>query len=112
MLSDKILLANITLVVIAILLGIIATYYYSKGNKKFLSGEFKSYASWMMLGVVIYTIHLFVHLIDKANEIGWININKNVVSLALYALLAIAGAFFLIGSYFYLKLSDSIGYKR
>lgn len=112
MLSDKTLLADTVLVVIAMALSMVAIYYYSRGNKKFLSGEFKSYASWMMLGVVIYTIHLLFHLIEEANAIGWVNVNETAVSLATYAFLAIAGAFFLVGSYFYLRLSQSIGYKR
>ena len=110
--SENILLANIILVVVAIVLSLIAIYYYSKGNKKFLTGEFKTYASWKLFGVVVYTIHLFAHLVEEANEIGWINVNENVVSLTLYIFLAIAGAFFLGGSYFYLKLSKIIGYKK
>lgn len=110
--SNNIILVNIALAAIAVILSIIAIYFYSRRNKRFLSGEFKSYASWMMLGVVIYTVHLLVHLAEEANRIGWIKVNENAVSLSLHALLAIAGIFFLIGSYFYLKLSDSIGYKR
>ncbi len=112
MASESLLLANVALLAVSITLSSVAIYYYSKGNKKFLSGEFKSYAFWMLLGVILYTIHLIAHLLEEANQIGWIKLNEAATSLTLHAFLVITGIFFLAGSYFYLKLSGMIGYKR
>jgi len=55
----------------------------------------------------------FFHLFEDSIEIGWLSETfENFASLGLYILLAIAGLTFLIGGYFYLKLSQQYGFKK
>ena len=112
MVYQSVLIVTLVLAVVAIVLSSIGIYYYAKGNRKFVEGDLKTYATWMLVGVIIYTVHLFMHLIHVAMELGWIMVNEDVVYLLLYVFLAVAGFFFLIGSIYYLKLSKLFGFKR
>ena len=113
MVSDNILLTNIVLVLFAIIFSAIGIYYYHKGYKRFLKGDFKTYATWMFVGVIIYAVHLFSHLLVESIEIGWMPESlETFAALSLYILLAIAGAFFLVGGYYYLKLAKVYGFKK
>lgn len=113
MVSYNILLTNIFLVIFAIIFSVFGIYYYFKGYKKFSRGDFKLYATGMFFGVIVYTIHLFAHLLEESVEIGWVSETlETFASLSLYILLAIAGIFFLVGSYFYLNLANKYGFKK
>ncbi len=105
-------LIGFVLVLIAIILSIFGVYYYYKGNRQFASGDFTRYSTWMFYGVIIYTLHLFAHLVHALYELEWINVNENFVYFNLYIFLAIAGFFFLVGGYLYLNLADSLGVKK
>jgi len=104
---------NIILVLFVIVFSAIGIYLYYKGNKNFLSGDFKTYALFMLYGIIIYTIHLFFHLFEESIEIGWLSETfENFTSLGLHIFLAIIGLTFLIGGYFYLRLSQQYGFKK
>lgn len=108
---EKVMLVQLILVIAAIILSVFGIIYYFLGHKKFVNDDFKSYSTWMLYGVIVYTIHLFAHLAYVMNEIKWIAMDEDIVGLVLYIFLAIAGVFFLIGSYLYLKLSERLGFK-
>lgn len=113
MVSYNLMIINIVLVLISIILSSAAIYYYFLGNKKFTRGKFTQHAKWMFYGIIVYTIHLFAHLAYESVEIGWISDKFEVIaSLSLYIFLAIAGIFFLVASYYYLKLADVYGFKK
>ena len=107
----NIMLAQLILVIAAIILSIFGIIYYFLGHKKLVSDDFKSYSTWMLYGVIVYTLHLFAHLAYVINELEWTAFNEDIVNLVLYIFLAIAGIFFLVGSVLYLKLSERLGFK-